>query len=230
MLESIRGAYEAVKQLAEPDLDLDNLSNEEMAYADAAVVKYITERFGEQDGAIGNWPRDWHECPEAFDLWKSKIREIHARKAMADLEKATVIAEVEQRDKAKKSERKLSRPLFMKSWAKIFGISTSTMRRMRNGKKYDFIQKSERKWSLPIDELPAEYLEKYRAHIGYGEPDLTRITLYRVVSRHILPFYCSRSYRGYFQRSGNRIAALSAILTVMNARINDGYCEWKNEK
>ena len=57
-----------------------------------------------------------------------------------------------------------SLPLFMKQWAVIFGISRNKMSELRDSERYHFRQVSDRKWSLPKNELPAEYLEKYRNH------------------------------------------------------------------
>ncbi len=57
---------------------------------------------------------------------------------------------------------KMSKPLSLKKWSEIFGISQSTMIRWKNEKKYPFNQISPKKWELPIDSLPCEYLEKYR--------------------------------------------------------------------
>jgi len=63
----------------------------------------------------------------------------------------------------KKDNVKISRPLFPKQWASVFGVSTSTIRRWKKDKTYSFTKMSERKWALPIQELPAEYLQKYKA-------------------------------------------------------------------
>lgn len=60
-----------------------------------------------------------------------------------------------------------TKPLQNKQWAEIFGYSPNKMRDLRNeGKVYHFKQVSARRWSLPIDELPAEYLEKYRQRMA----------------------------------------------------------------
>ncbi len=58
---------------------------------------------------------------------------------------------------------KMSRPLFPKKWASIFNVSTSTIRRWKKDGTYPFQKISERKWALPINKLPAEYLQKYEA-------------------------------------------------------------------
>ena len=104
LLESIHKACEVVEKLAESELDLDNLSQVEMAYADAAVIEYLTKRFGEQDDALGNWPRDWHECPESFDLWKTKIREFRTGQAKASLDEVKRIAEAQPEHKIEVAE------------------------------------------------------------------------------------------------------------------------------
>lgn len=56
---------------------------------------------------------------------------------------------------------KMSRPLFPKQWASIFGVSTSTIRKWEKLQTYAFKKKSARKWVLPIQDLPAEYLQRY---------------------------------------------------------------------
>lgn len=93
LLESIHSAKGALEKAVSPELDLNSLSEVEMAFSDAAVIKYLTERFGEQDDGLGNWPRDWHECPEAFDLWKEKIRECLASQAKGSLETVASMAQ-----------------------------------------------------------------------------------------------------------------------------------------
>ncbi|MCJ7634232.1 hypothetical protein MUP77_17815 [Candidatus Bathyarchaeota archaeon] len=66
---------------------------------------------------------------------------------------------------ALKTRPEYSLPLPMTKWAYILGVSPNTLRKMRKQKKYHFKNKSERRWTLPIHEMPAEYLEKYRQHI-----------------------------------------------------------------
>jgi len=63
-------------------------------------------------------------------------------------------------------EVKYSLPLSMNKWASILGLSENKMKEIREaGDKYHFDKVSARKWRLPENELPAEYLEKYRAVI-----------------------------------------------------------------
>jgi hypothetical protein len=93
LLESIRTAARDLEKATEPELDLGSLSNNETAYADAVVIEYLTDRFGEQDDALGNWPADWYECPEAFELWKSTIKKYRRHKAKASFDKVEIAAE-----------------------------------------------------------------------------------------------------------------------------------------
>ena len=65
-----------------------------------------------------------------------------------------------------------SLPLMMKKWAYIFGVSPNTMRKLRDNGTYHFRKIDSRHWTLPIQELPAEYLEKYRQHASQGQPKL----------------------------------------------------------
>ena len=65
-----------------------------------------------------------------------------------------------------------SKPLAWNIWAGIFGISTATLRKARETGKYHFRKVSERRWTLPISELPAEYLERYSRSVGKkAEPE-----------------------------------------------------------
>ena len=62
-----------------------------------------------------------------------------------------------------------SRPLSWKQWADIFGMSKAALRVIRDDAEsiYHFRKprKNARRWTLPKNELPAEYLEKYRGVI-----------------------------------------------------------------
>ena len=61
-----------------------------------------------------------------------------------------------------------SKPLGLKEWAIIFDVGRNKMREMINGSEYRFEKVGEngRKWKLLKSDIPAEYLEKYRAHAG----------------------------------------------------------------
>jgi hypothetical protein len=52
----------------------------------------------------------------------------------------------------------------MKDWGKIFRLSTNKLRVIRKSEnpKYHFQQATKRRWTLPLSELPAEYLVKFR--------------------------------------------------------------------
>jgi len=95
LLESIHRAYLDFQKVSEEPINLDGLTIEETAYAEAAVIDYLVGIFGEQDDALGNWPTDWHECPEAFDLYKAKIRELRAAQAKVSLDEVKRIAETQ---------------------------------------------------------------------------------------------------------------------------------------
>lgn len=105
LLESIRKAYAAVEKLTEANVNFDKVTNEEINFAEAAVIEYLTKRFGEQDDALGNWPSDWHECPEAFDLYKEKIRVFQAQKAKAILDEVKQIAETQPEQKIESGKK-----------------------------------------------------------------------------------------------------------------------------
>jgi hypothetical protein len=141
LIETIHNAQQTVEKLAESELDLNNLSQTEMAYADAEVIKYLTNRFGEQDDALGNWPRDWHECPEAFDLWKQKIKEYRAAHARASLEEVKRLAEVQgvdgpaQQNELRQEENTNIEWIRGCEAAEIAGCTPGTISRWANGGK-----------------------------------------------------------------------------------------------
>lgn len=85
LLDNIHSVVRNLKKVANPDIDYNNLTQLEMAIADEAVLNYLTERFGQQDDAVGNWPSDWHECPEAIELWKKTIRDIWLSRSIDNL-------------------------------------------------------------------------------------------------------------------------------------------------
>lgn len=59
-----------------------------------------------------------------------------------------------------------SKPLSWKQWAEVFGMSRQALRDIREEEnpRYRFrvTRPGARKWTLPIQDLPAEYLVKYR--------------------------------------------------------------------
>jgi hypothetical protein len=59
-----------------------------------------------------------------------------------------------------------SKPLSTGKWADVFGVCENTIRKWRKEGTYHFKQKSSRRWVLPMNELPAEYLVKYHNHIS----------------------------------------------------------------
>lgn len=63
---------------------------------------------------------------------------------------------------SKRSTEPMTKPLFPKQWAVVFGVSASTMRRWKKSGVYSFDPVSPRKWRLPLSEVPAEYLQKYQ--------------------------------------------------------------------
>jgi len=67
-----------------------------------------------------------------------------------------------KRESLSESQVEYSMPLPMTKWAEILGLSENTLREARKEKKYHFLEVSKRRWSLPKQELPTEYLEKYR--------------------------------------------------------------------
>jgi hypothetical protein len=86
LVRSIQEAQSHVNRAADPQWT--DFAEDELAYAEAAVLEYLVKRFGEQDDAKANWPGDWHECPEAYELWKAKIAQFNAKRASALLDEA----------------------------------------------------------------------------------------------------------------------------------------------
>ncbi|MFX0194591.1 MAG: hypothetical protein ACFFCW_00590 [Candidatus Hodarchaeota archaeon] len=67
-----------------------------------------------------------------------------------------------QRQLGQKPKTEYSFPLTMTKWAEIFKISENKLRELRDANIYHFDKVSPRKWRLPKNEIPTEYLEKYR--------------------------------------------------------------------
>jgi len=68
----------------------------------------------------------------------------------------------------RKQPLEMSRPLSLTQWKDILNVSINKVREWKNDPKsvYHFKKMSDRKWSLPLTELPAEYLEKYRKSLS----------------------------------------------------------------
>lgn len=87
LLEDIRQVQISMEKLGQSDVGFDNISREESIYAEAMVVEYLKERYGEQDDTLGNWPTDWHECPKAYYLYMEKVKEFRTAKAKANIDR-----------------------------------------------------------------------------------------------------------------------------------------------
>jgi DNA-binding transcriptional regulator YiaG len=80
--------------------------------------------------------------------------------------------ETEKKIKKRRSELEketFSIPLSQTAWADILHVSENTIRQWRRSTKknrpYHFNEVSPRRWRLPINELPAEYLKNYSKHL-----------------------------------------------------------------
>ena len=93
LLEDIKQVRISVAKLGEPDFSFDNISREESIYAEAVVVEYLKERYGEQDDTLGYWPTNWHECPEAYQLYKEKVKEFRTAKVKANIDRLKGLTE-----------------------------------------------------------------------------------------------------------------------------------------
>ena len=78
------------------------------------------------------------------------------------------VQEKSKADPPKQEESRTGRslPLGNTKWAQIFGVSPNKMREIRRSDDYHFKPVGERRWSLPKNELPAEYLAKYQRPIA----------------------------------------------------------------
>jgi|GEM_PF-3671978 len=88
------------------------------------------------------------------------------RRWIAQCERVTADREAENK---RRENKKHSLPLGVKAWAEVFDVGKNKMREMMNGTDYHFKKlggENGRKWTLPLNELPAEYLEKYRKSIS----------------------------------------------------------------
>ena len=74
----------------------EGATDAEVAYAEAAAIEHLKELFGEQDDALGNWPADWHECPEVRTLYERKIMEYRSSHPRAHLTAAEQHVSLEQ--------------------------------------------------------------------------------------------------------------------------------------
>jgi hypothetical protein len=171
LLQNIHAAGKDLEQATAPELDLDGLSQTEMAFADASVIKYLTERFGEEDDALGNWPRDWHECPEAFELWKARIREFRMVRAKQSLDDVRSIAE----EQAKKEtvtdspdieippERR-SAPLSLTRMAQYWGgeMTPRKLKAMIGGGSLKAKQLNRQTFVFDTKDLPEKVIEKVK--------------------------------------------------------------------
>ncbi|MBA7696836.1 hypothetical protein ES703_105488 [subsurface metagenome] len=92
--------------------------------------------------------------------------EFEHHEAMANLTKINVQDETP----AAQQLLKMSLPLSLKKWADILKVSIGTLRAWKNEPKpkYHFqsMSASSRKWRLPLNELPAEYLERYKKSVS----------------------------------------------------------------
>lgn len=123
----------------------------------------------------GIWPDGLAE--HIFDVYredqpdesdKSEFIETALRHVQADLTAKKRRSNKRTDETPHKTKIKHSLPLGVKQWASIFGISKNKLRELRDSKKaYHFRKVSSRLWTLPENELPAEYLVKYRQAISY---------------------------------------------------------------
>jgi hypothetical protein len=84
---------QAARRLIHGLLDLapEDATEAELAYAEQATLLYLQDRFGvpnEDEDEPEGWPRDWHECPEAWEFYKQKIMEHRAAEAAGELSAA----------------------------------------------------------------------------------------------------------------------------------------------
>jgi hypothetical protein len=70
-----------------------------------------------------------------------------------------------------KPKEEQSKALSMKQWGKILELSTNELRKIRKSENpiYHFQQATPRRWTLPMSELPVEYLEMYRYTVANRE-------------------------------------------------------------
>ena len=80
VMEHLQSAKRLLESL--PDIDPDDATGAELAYAENATIEYLRGRFGYEDEPP-DWPRDWYECPEAWEFYMRKIMEYRAGAATA---------------------------------------------------------------------------------------------------------------------------------------------------
>ncbi len=136
-------------------------------------------QFGLKKSKNEGWRRLWQQLIEilrlrrGLSLLEGTFSE-NCQLVADDLNKKTVDKRRYDKKSSKKTKRTsetkrtpqplFSEPLAWNKWALIFGLSPNKLRELRKQGKYHFDQVSGRRWRLPMDELPAEYLQKFRPH------------------------------------------------------------------
>jgi hypothetical protein len=172
LLESIRKAYQNLERATGADVNLDGVLFDESVYAEAAVIDYLTERFGEQDDEHVFWPSDWGECPEAFELYKEKIREFRLHKTKSSLKKVESIAEQQETetkdiitaDANIPAERRTT-PLSLERMARYWGgeMTAKKLKAMIESGRLKAIQLNRQTFVFDTKYLPAEVINKVKS-------------------------------------------------------------------
>jgi len=133
------------------------------------------EKLKEYGDDLERFAKQLDECPliaQYRQFWEKlrqeDLKAIGGIKPPGNVDADKVIAADDQGKSPSRQSAEMSLPLGLNKWATIFGVSVNTIRIWRDDpkSKYHFDKKSERKWSLPLKELPVEYLEKYRERLS----------------------------------------------------------------
>jgi hypothetical protein len=150
--------------------ELDLIMQTVGSYAMSKIGKFLQQRCNVPQSELNNL--SWTDILEHLTLQAdlaSKQKKETEQPIQPSGDKAKQRLQKKRRT-VKKTKIEQSLPLAWYKWANVFGVSENTLRKWRKDKKYHFNKVSGRKWTLPKNELPAEYLEKYRHAVPQTQP------------------------------------------------------------
>jgi hypothetical protein len=161
-LANIFGKIQKVQGDAE-DLLKSTRSLKYDGYLDVCVLlDKLTVQFG---GVVKDWDIIKHDPYEqTVEFFLNVVRDLISRSDL--IKHRDRIEQISLSGQTVPADTGQSKPLGVKDWATIFEVGKNKMREMMNGPDYHFKKvggEKGRKWTLPINELPVEYLVQYRS-------------------------------------------------------------------
>ena len=160
--------FVAVTYMRDFLLGLPDLSRDERNHRQKKLTEFYDKvkdlLFESLDDNVSNLDKFNELEREEGIIWGGVAFDAGTYQGCGTIDKKTRVVKFPEpaKPRLKTNDKEHSQPLFMTQWAYIFGISKNTMRQLRKSDQYHFRQVSQRKWTLPKEELPAEYFEKYR--------------------------------------------------------------------